>query len=443
MLKRQIVSHRQTAWLTGSLLTSGTMITFSQSLVQVAKMDAWFSQVIPVCYAILVAFVLMELARTFPGKTLFEIVFAIFGRWIGGMINLLLLFYIWVIVTVDIKEISQFLKESLLPRTPLGVILLVFVLLVMSYRKLDVVSRVSEIYFPINIVVILLLTLMLTNEFSMDRFEPIFSTDLFAIFGSNYMTVGLYGEVLLMGAFLPAFSQSRLFFVSMKHGIVLAGFLISIIILVFLGVMGYNVGGSLNYPIWSLVQQIHVTDFLDRVELLLLSLWFPALTIKVILAYLALSIGIGSFSGMKQYGVYSPALGTFLVSTSLLSFREAEELPGFVGYSLTAIVLAIQIPLLLVLFLFAKMRKAQTDDDGSRIPKRRVMAWICNLSILGCAATVVVGKLMFEAYLSVGLIISIVYFAFLVVGVIASYAEMQIVNNYLYKKQQDMQNADS
>lgn len=92
MIHKQVVNHRQIAWLVGSLLMTGMMISFLRTVVQVAKMDAWFSQILPACYALLVAYVLSELVRAYPGKNLFEIVFIICGKWIGGFINLLILF---------------------------------------------------------------------------------------------------------------------------------------------------------------------------------------------------------------------------------------------------------------------------------------------------------------------------------------------------------------
>lgn len=442
MLNKQVVNHRQIAWLVGSLLTTGIMVAFFRSIVQVAEMDAWFSQILPVCYAFVVAFVLMQVARKFPGKSLFEVIFILCGKWIGGAINLILIFYIWMIVTLDIKGVSHFLKESLLPRTPLGVILLVFVLLIMSYRKLDVMARVNEMYFPTYFLMCLSITLLMMNEYSLDWLEPILTSGLDDIFSANYMTAGLYGDVLLIGAFLPSLTNPRLLFVSMKHGIMLAGFMISVVLLVMLGVFGFKIGGSLNYPVWVLVQQIHITDFLDRTEIFLLSLWFPAFTIKVIAAYLALLVGIGSFT--KNYsGVYNTGIGTFLVGSSLLSFYNAKQLQNFINYGYTAFVWAIQIPLLLLLLIGAASREARTDDVSRDIRKRRLMSGITYFSVFGCIASIVIGKIMYEMYASVGLAVSICYLFFLLTGVISSYSEMQIVNNTIHKTQQHTQHTKS
>lgn len=442
MLTELVVNHRQIAWLVGSQLMTGIMITFLQSIIRVAHMDSWFSQMIPILYAIFVSFVLMQVVRKFPGKSLFEVIFIVCGKWVGGLINLALLFYIWISLTIDMKGVSHFLKEGLLPRTPLGILLIVFVLLIMSYRRLDTVVRVNEMFFPLYCIMCLSTTLLLANEYSLEWFEPIFTSRLFDIFAANYMTTGLYGDVLLIGAFLPSMSNPRLLFVSMKHGIVLAGFVITVVLLVLLGVMGYKIGGSLNYPAWALIQEIHITDYLDRVELLLLSLWFPAFAIKVMIGYLAFMVGLSSFSKNNYYGVYSPALGSFLVGTVLLSFYNARQLQSFFSYGYTTFMWFIHIPVILILLIGAAHREEQKADDTRSLRKRRWMARITYASILGSMVSVVIGKILYEWYLSPGLIISICYLTFFVIAVISSYLEMQIVSHHYHRKEKNVQHTE-
>lgn len=440
MLQKQVVNHRQVAWLVGSVLLTGSMITFYQSLVQVAKMDAWFSQLLPMIYAILVCYVMMELAHLYPGKNIFEILFLICGKWIGGFINLILVLYILTILTVDVKGLSFFIQASLLPQTPLEIILLVFVLLLMTYRTLEVAARVNEIYFPTHVIVNFLLFLFLANEYSTERFEPMLSSGLKQIFVSNYMTMGVYGDILLFGAFLPVFIQPQLFFAALKHGVIIVGFMASLMLLVLLGVMGYTIASRLNYPVLSLVQQIHVTDFLDRVEIFMLSLWFPAFTIKVIIAYLALLTGIGTFGGERQHKPYNPAVGFLLVVSSLLSFQHVEEMEVFVGYAYSTIVLIIQIPLLLFLFFRSRIQRSKQARVKTGIPPDnrysrfyKAMSWTSNLCIVGCLVAVCIGKWFFEMDKSVGHLIVIVIICLLFIALVTSYCQMQAVNHYLHR----------
>ncbi|KZE53186.1 spore gernimation protein [Brevibacillus parabrevis] len=436
MIHKQVVNHRQIAWLVGSLLMTGMMISFLRTVVQVAKMDAWFSQILPACYALVVAYVLSELVRAYPGKNLFEILFIVCGKWIGGFINLLILFYIWIILALDIKGAADFLHVSLLPQTPLEIILLVFVLLLMYYGKtsLEVAARVNEIYFPAYFVMCLLLYFLLMNEYSIERLEPILSTTLERIAVSNLLPLGVYGDILLFGAFLHASSEPRLLFAAMKHGIMIVCFTTTIMLLILLGVMGYVIASRLNFPIYILVQQIHLTDFLDRVEMILFSLWFPAFSIKVIVAYLAFLVGVGSFGGQMHYNTYNAPCGCFLVVSSLIAFPKVADIDQFISYSFPLMVILFQMPLILFLFIVARRKKREEGQTliprGTKLHRfYRTMVWGGSISIAGCLLTIFLGDMLRDKSPAAGIATAIAYIIFMVIALLASYGEMQALNH--------------
>lgn len=440
MLQRHVINHRQVAWLVGGVLMTGGMIGLYQSVVRVSRVDAWSFQIIPIIYAVLIAYVLFELGHAFPGKNLFEILFLVCGKWVGGFINLILLLYIWMILVIDVKGLSYFIQASLLPQTPLEVILLVFVLLMMSYSTLEVTARVNEIFFSMNVISSFLMLCLLINEYDAQRLDPILSTSLKGIFFGNYMTMGMFGDVLFFGAFLPVFIQPRLFFAAIKHGVMIVGFTTSLVMLALLMVMGHIIASRLSYPVLALVQQIHVTDFLDRVDIFLLSIWFPSFAIKVIVAFLALLTGIGSFAGGTQQKPFIPSLGLFLIITALLSFPQVEDVERFVGYSFTSVVLIIQVPLLLFLWIRARIERRRAGNIKSDFPPGTrysqfygTMEWTSNLSILGCLLTVLVGKWCFEQSMFVSQYVAVIVMVLLAIALVTSYLQMQTVNRYLHK----------
>lgn len=436
MIHKQVVNHRQIAWLVGSVLMTGMMISFLRSVVQVARMDAWFSQILPIFYAIFIAYVLSGLVEAFPGKNIFEILFIIGGKWIGGAINLLILFYIWIILAVDIKGAADFLHISLLPNTPLEVILLVFVLLMMYYGKtsLEVAARVNEFYFPLYFIMCISLYFLLINEYNVERLEPILTSNLDRIVVSNFLPVGVYGDIFLIGAFLHAIVEPRLFYAAMKHGVIIVGFGTTIMLLVLLGVMGFVIAGRLNFPIYILVQQIHVTDFLDRVEMILFSVWFPAFTIKVIVAYLAFLVGVGSFGGQRHYNTFNAPCGWFIVVSSIFAFPNVANIDQFISYSLPLFVLVFQFPL--AIFLLIHVRRRNKGREQSLIPEGtklyrfyRSMVWITTVCLSGCVIVILIGDFFKDKSAVGGVATAVVYIALLLIALLTSYGEMQALNH--------------
>ncbi|QRG65582.1 GerAB/ArcD/ProY family transporter [Brevibacillus choshinensis] len=436
MIHKQVINHRQVAWLVGTVLLTGMMISFFRTLAAIGRMDAWFSQIIPVCFAIVIAFVLAELTRAYPGKNIFEIVFIVFGKWVGGFVNIILLLYIWLIICLDVKGACKFFHATLLPQTPLEIILIVFVLLIMYYGRtsLEVAARVNEIYFPAFFLMSIGMYFLLTNEYSIERLEPILSTNLNRIIVSNFVPIGIYGDILLFGAFLHASTHPRLFFAAMKHGIFIVGFSATLLLFILLGVMGYTIASRLNFPMFILVQQIHVTDFLDRVEIVLFSLWFPAFTIKVIVAYLALLVGLGSFGGQDHYPVYNFPTGWLIAVTSLLVFQRIPDLDAFLSYSLPLLAMIVQIPLLSILYIKARSnRKVEVQvsiPEGTKLFRfYRFCVWLGAISLGASIVTILLGDVFLNKSEMGGIVTAVAFIIFFFITLLASYAEMQALNH--------------
>ncbi|GED28935.1 GerAB/ArcD/ProY family transporter [Brevibacillus centrosporus] len=436
MIHKQVINHRQTAWLVGNVLLTGMLISFFHSLAGVAKMDAWFSQVVPVGYAILVAFVLAEMTRAYPGKNMFEIVFIIFGKWFGGIVNIVILLYIWLIICLDIKGASKFFHATLLPQTPIEITLIVLVLLIMYYGKtsLEIAARVNEMYFPVFFLLSMCMYVLLGNEYSFERLEPILSTSMNRLLVSNILPVGIYGDIFLFGAFLHASTHPRLFFSAMKHGILIVGFTATMLLLILLGVMGYTIASRLNFPMFILVQQIHVTDFLDRVEIVMFSLWFPAFAIKVVVAYLAFLVGIGSFGGQAHYPIYNFPAGWMIAVTSILLFQRIPDLDMFLSYSLPLVVLILQLPLITIFYIKSRMNRKMDEQvsmpEGTKLYRFfRYSVWVGAIAMLGCVLTILAGQFFLDKSELGGIVTGISFTVLFFIALLASYAEMQALNH--------------
>lgn len=93
MQVKQVINHRQIAWLTSGVIMTGAVVSLPQQLAVVAKNDAWLSQLLPVMYTVLVAYVFERLIRAYPGKNIFEILIETRGRVAGSLLNGILLLF--------------------------------------------------------------------------------------------------------------------------------------------------------------------------------------------------------------------------------------------------------------------------------------------------------------------------------------------------------------
>ncbi|CAG7651045.1 hypothetical protein PAESOLCIP111_06233 [Paenibacillus solanacearum] len=365
---RIVINERQYAWLIGALITGGGLVSIQHELVRIARMDAWFSFIIPLVYIFLTAYVFYQMAQRFPEKNMFEIMLTVFGRIPGTFVNLILLLHIWLLLMRDLRSFGKFINTVLLPNTPEEIVVLLFMLLLMFYGRstVEVIGRVNDIFFPFFILLVLLLPILLTNEMNKRLVEPVLTLTREHLGDVSLLGIGWYGDIFIVGAFLHTIWSANKVHSAIRHGAMLATFVLTLITLIEVLVLGSNIPGNMIYPMYSLVQQIHVTDFLDRLDLFMLSVWYPVTACKVILIYLALLTGISSLIKNRDYTLINTPVSLLLLLTTMLGFKSTSDVFNFGNYSTPAIVLSYQ-PILyvLVLLLIRRFPVRSRENEAS------------------------------------------------------------------------------
>ncbi|NHN31952.1 GerAB/ArcD/ProY family transporter [Paenibacillus agricola] len=461
MDQKQIINHRQFAWLTASLLTGGGIVSIQQVLIRVNRMDAWTAYMLPMLYTLGIAYIFSMLVMRFPGKHIFEITKIVFGTLIGTIVNLVLLFHLWLILVRDISSFSKFIGITLLPSTPDEMILLLLILLLLVYGKtsVEVLARVNDLFFPYFVLMILFLPLALSNEMDLHLVQPVLAGQWSYFLSSNILSMGWYGDIFIMGAFLHTLWGSQHVRSAMRHGAFLASFMLGLFLLLEVFVLGPTIPGNLVYPNYSLIQQIHITDFLDRVDLVILSIWFPVTACEVILIYLAFLTGFASLIKQRDYDTINTPIVLLLLMTTPLAFKSTSEVFSFGNFSSPIIMLCYQPVLFLLLALFSlrypiqqqQQETGKGPDDksndqankagSSKASRRHKLTyegwghWTHSLVALSLAA-LVIGLWKSRHWASLGLACGITYGICTILLVVTTYMEMHTITLKNYNRTQ-------
>lgn len=462
MDQKQIINHRQFAWLTASVLTGGGLVSIQQVLIRANHMDAWAAYMLPMIYALGIAYIFSMLVMRFPNKNLFEINKIVLGTIIGTFVNLVLLFHLWLILVRDISSFGKFIGITLLPSTPEEMVLLLLVLMLLVYGKssIEVLARVNDLFFPYFVLMILFLPLALSNEMDLHLVQPVLAGKWSSFLSTNILSIGWYGDIFVMGAFLHTLWGSQHVRSAMRHGAFLASFLLGLFLLLEVLVLGPTIPGNLVYPNYNLIQQIHITDFLDRVDLVILSIWFPVTACEVILIYLAFLTGIASLVKQRDYTTINTPVVLLLLMTTPLAFKSTSEVFSFGNFSSPVIMLSYQPILFLLLALLSlrypiqqqqqqkKTRKnprdgsSNSNNAGGSVPsglhKLSYESW-GNWSytlIAICLAAVVIGIWKSRHWASLGLACGIIYGVCVILLVLTSYMEMHTITLKNYNRTQ-------
>ncbi|MFC0213282.1 endospore germination permease [Paenibacillus chartarius] len=370
---KQYINIRQFSWLTSTLLTGGGLVSVQNVLARASGPDMWLSYWMPTLYVFIIVALLGYLNKVFPGRHIYRINTELFGKWFGGLLNAVILYHFWMILVRDISLFNRFFVTTLLPRTPLEIFGLLFMIVMIYYGRtsLEVVARVNDVFFPLFVLIVLLMPFSLLNEIQPSLIQPIMASSFRLHISSNIISSSWYADILIMGAFLHMVHSSTELKSSLRRGAILSSFILSLVLALNVFVFGPYLPGNFIYPTYELVQQIHITDFLDRVDLIILMIWFPVTVCKVVMIYIALLYGVTSFFRKADHSSVNKPLAAFLVITALAVFRSTTEVFSYGNYASAAIVFGYQPVYFVLLFIAVKVYLRRNGLNPADLSQRR------------------------------------------------------------------------
>ncbi|MBC8079936.1 MAG: endospore germination permease [Gorillibacterium sp.] len=400
-MSRILISQRQFTFLLASLFVSTSLINLPSFLIRIAGGDAVFSLIIPTIYTIGIVAFYVWLAKLYPDTNLFEISNIVFGRILGGLFNILILVHIWFVFIRDIRLYNFFIKVTLLPNTPTDIVMLLFFIVLMYFgvSSIEVAARINELVYPVLFLSQLLLPIILWNQFSVYRIDPFFIEPITSVIANGLVGASWYGDIVILGAFLHTLKSHKQLQAGSRFAIMLATFTILMVTELSILVFGTHIAAHQIYPSYSLALQMYLSDFLDRLEQPFFWISFPALVISTVITFIAMMLGIASFSKTRKYGGFSRPFGILMLVTTLMAFRGSIDVYLFSNYGLPAYVLTTQ-PLIILAMIIAasikqRRKKGQTStthaepggeicdssvpkDDKKQRGKRRKWVWTQN-----------------------------------------------------------------
>lgn len=350
------VSGRQVMLMGVVLTLISCLISVSSLVVGTSKTDFWLSYIWALLLPLLSMWFLHLLIQQHSGKDVFEIL-AIRWPLAGKGIILLILLYYWVILCRDIRRLVDLTDIILLPDTPLTVIniLVVFTTVVLSMSGLEVLARVTEVFLPILLVTLLLVPVGMFRELDWASLQPILADGLVPSLKGAWLILPYFGEIAAL-AFVVSGDVFR--FQQGMYGLLMgAGFKMFMTTLIVLS-LGVELAGSMVYPVFEMIRQVQLTDFLDRFDLPLVGLFYPCYLVKLGINLYLVAHGIKVITPNVAEKDIVPPLGVLAVVCSFWFFHNMVDLYEM-NRTFPFIALVFQILLPVMLFFLLRKRNRQ------------------------------------------------------------------------------------
>lgn len=352
------ISGRQLVLIGGAYILNATLVSVPSQIIDVARMNGWLSYVMAMGIMAGVIWLISKVTERFAGKDLFDSMVERFPFW-GRIAALGYVLFFFIILCRDIRMISDFIDLSLLPKTPLIIISFLIVITVVRIARggIEIIARMTEIWFPVLIILLLLIPAALFKDLDFRYMKPFFEHGVMPSVIGGWYAISYIGEAIA----LPFIFTNNTFQFRRGFAALLIG-TTCLIIINFATILslGTLIPGRLMYPTYEMVRQIRVTDFLDRFDLPIVGIYLPSMLTKIALNLFIVGHGISRAAPALLSKQIMLPVGALAYVCSFWFYRNALQLynlnrtwPAF------ALVFELLVPILLFFFLRNKSGSGQ------------------------------------------------------------------------------------
>lgn len=361
------ISPRQAIFLlvTSRLATvAGTMELLTANR---AEHDAWLSGVLALLLSAAGLLLVLRLVHRFPRHTLVEASRIALGPWIGTAVAGFFLFYYLNIGAMILRLYADFFATTALPRTPISVILFVGMLPAAYAVRggLETIARANDLILPVFLLVMgaWLLTL---PDWRFERLQPLLYSPGWDLVQGSLVAAAWDAEYALLAMIRPAIYTPTRFKWQMGAfaGLLLARAGEVAPAVGAIALFGHSFIAQSTFPMWDLVRNIAIADFVERVEAIIFVAWGLAVFVKISLYWHAVALGSGQMLGMADYRRLALPLGCLMAALAVTSFDSLSEVQFFDATAFPLYSLTVQCGIPAGILLAAWLRGVSSRRPG-------------------------------------------------------------------------------
>lgn len=375
-----VITSKQATTIVASTVIGAGVLTLPRTATEIAHQSAWISMLAGSLAAVFIMWIITKLGLRFPGKTIMEYGGTLLGtkrtarlnRWLALPIQLLLIAMWLVMAIIDFRLFGDVLISTVLPETPIEVIIGTLLVALISYVmvELEVVVRFNELMFPVLLLPIIFISALSFQKVRVTNLLPVVFPDmlgflqssadlLFALQGFSIMTV------------LMAFTQREHNVKSNIGGVAIPALIFTLLIVASLGMFGYTELQHLMMPTLELTKATNITFLiLERLDALFIAVWVVAIFTTAGNLFYTACFSIAQILPVRKedvtrrwvaVGFVPVAFWSALIPENIFEVSEWTDYIGYVG--------AVAYVLIILLYVLAVVRgkgkeAARIDGNG-------------------------------------------------------------------------------
>ncbi len=275
------ITHGQITSLVALTLLVQIYVFAPTVMVEHIGQHLWLSLLLAIIATVALTKLLLFVAEQFPGVHFPVVLQQLFGKWIGGFIGICYFVYYFILFIIHSQMITTTFKALFLPKTPMIslLLLILFLCLYCSQLGIEVLARASNMVLILLMVTLVVLIIAVLPEATFSYYKPVLPRRMEGLTYSTVIAFASYGQVVIIASLFPFVNYKN---EKRKHGkliasVVFACLLTSLLIIEEIGVLSPFEMQRLQYPTIELITMIQIGEFLERLEIFLVTIWAGAI----------------------------------------------------------------------------------------------------------------------------------------------------------------------
>lgn len=294
----------------------------------------WISILMALPGGLLLYYIYVDLYLQHPNLNISGYTRKILGNYIGWPLSLLYIPVLTFNGSRNLRELGDLLVSASYDQTPIFIINSIMIIAVIYTlgRGIEVFSRTAEIYVFIIFVMGLIcgFVVIAAGLIDLSNLFPLHAKDWKDAFKAAYPNVLLFpfGEMVCFTTILPHLKKSGSAKKTGMAAIVLSGLFLCITHAVEVAVLGEDIYGRANFPMFTTITLVNLANFIQRLDALVILTLIICVFFKMsIYCYAAMAIAADLFK-VKDIRKLAVPVGTVVLFSSIIS---AENYPIHMG----------------------------------------------------------------------------------------------------------------
>lgn len=320
-MNKEVISDKQGIALI-VLFIVGSSSIFAQGLE--AKKDLWLAFILGIIMVLPMVIIYARLHYIFPGKDLFDILEICFGKFIGKVMIILYVWFVYYFASDILFTYGQFVRVVCFDETP-QIVLILFLgtICILGIKEgIEVLGRFSKLFFNIPIITLFIIIILLIPDMNINNLRPVLVEGIkpvlegaFSVFTFPFVQIVVF--TMAFSNFKRKKSPYKVYII----GLLIGGIYLLVLSLTNILVIGVNTATNVYYPSYATISRIDIAGTIQRIEIVIAITFCLGGFIKISLLLLCVCKGVTKIFGFKDYRFIIMPISLLVLNLSYFQYE--------------------------------------------------------------------------------------------------------------------------